>query len=50
LVELLARDPNRFAAPGRFSLTRLGQSPLSCSFHFIKFALRPYFSMSLRTL
>jgi len=24
--------------------------PLSCSFHFIMFALRPYFSMSLETL
>ena len=24
---------------------RLGQSPLSCFFHFIKFALRSYFSM-----
>ena len=23
---------------------------LSCSFHFIMFALRPYFSMSLRTV
>jgi hypothetical protein len=30
--------------------SRLGQSPFSCSFHFIMFALRPYFSMSLRTL
>jgi hypothetical protein len=30
--------------------SRLGQSPLSCSFHFIMFALRPYFSISLRTL
>jgi len=30
--------------------SRLGQSPLSCSRHFIMFALRPYFSMSLRTL
>jgi hypothetical protein len=30
--------------------SRLGQSPFSCSLHFIMFALRPYFSMSLRTL
>jgi hypothetical protein len=37
----------------RFSVlwvSRLGQSPLSRSFHFTMFALRPYFSMSLRTL
>jgi hypothetical protein len=30
--------------------SRLGQSPLSCSLHFIMLALRPYFSMSLWTL
>src|SRR5436190_966144 len=30
--------------------SRLGQSPLSCSFHFIMLALRPYFSISLATL
>src|SRR5436190_19762907 len=30
--------------------SRFGQSPLSCSFHFIRLALRPYFSISLRTL
>ena len=30
--------------------SRFGQSPLSCSFHFIVLALRPYFSISLRTL
>src|SRR5262249_39427508 len=30
--------------------SRREQSPLSCSFHFIMFALRPYFSISLRTL
>jgi hypothetical protein len=29
--------------------SRLGQSPLSCSFNFIMFALRPYFSISLWT-
>jgi hypothetical protein len=29
--------------------SRLGQSPLSSSFHFIMLALRPYFSISLRT-
>ena len=32
------------------TLTRLEQSPFNCSFHFIMFDLRPYFSMSLRTL
>ncbi len=30
--------------------SRFGQSPLSCSFHFIRLALRSYFSISLRTL
>jgi hypothetical protein len=34
----------------RLGSSRLGQSPFSCSFHFIMFALRPYFSMSLETL
>jgi len=34
----------------RLISSRLGQSPFSCSFHFIMFALRPYFSMSLETL
>jgi len=28
--------------------SRFGQSPFSCSFHFIMLALRPHFSMSLR--
>src|SRR5262245_15631318 len=28
--------------------SRFGQSPFSCSFHFIMLPLRPYFSMSLR--
>jgi hypothetical protein len=30
--------------------SRFGQSPFSCSLHFIMLPLRPYFSMSLRTL
>jgi hypothetical protein len=30
--------------------SRLGQSPLSCCFHFIMFALYSYFSISLNLL
>jgi len=33
----------------RLGSSRLGQSPFSCSFHFIMFPLRPYFSMSAET-
>jgi len=54
---LVSRDHNTFGRLGQIKsqrsimlcASRLGQSPLSCSFHFIMLALRPYFSISLAT-